>query len=94
MINDIGFKNIFLINPIKKLIGAFIMLNIILKILLITFIIPKLILNIILLIKIKYIKIPNIIAKNINNRISPLLYVNIEYRMIKPVKIQNKASSI
>ena len=70
------------------------MLNTILKIFLITFIILKLMFNIILLINIKYIKIPSIIAKNINSRISPLLYVNIEYKMIRPVKIQNKASSI
>ena len=39
-----------------------------------------------------YIDIPIIIAKNINNRISPLLNVNIEYNNIIPVKIQNNIS--
>ena len=39
-------------------------------------------------------KTPIKIPKNINSRISPLLKVNIENNNIKPVKIQNKISSI
>ena len=47
-----------------------------------------------LLIVSKYITSPKINAKNMYSRSSPLLNVNIENNKIKPVRSQNKMSSM
>ena len=73
IIKDIGLKNIFLISLFRKLKGIFIILNIIEKIFLKKSMIIKFVLIINLLIMVMYNRMPIMIAKNINKRISPLL---------------------
>ena len=74
-----GYSNIF--NPFRII---FFIVNIILTLHLIIYLLND---NM-------YRVTPNSIPKKMYNLISPLLYVNMKYKVIKPVSIQNTKSSI
>ena len=94
IIKEIGLKNLFLKKLMIILIGLKMMLIIFLIIFIVFARIFTLVLTINLLIKSIYVIHPSIIAKNMNNLISPLLKVNIAYNTRNPVNSQNTMSSI